>query len=247
MAPRSPVTVKSYKTEDLIPDDEHIREKYKNYDRIAFLGPNTIDHFSRFSELPIYKAQLKQFPFQIGEKKCSMYKTVFEKLFKLNPRLEKKFQKLAAKAKPTKDHKLICAQIRTGPNPSIPNDTGGTRTAKNDIVKFWSFLKSNIIRNKTTVFVTGDSDEVQKTARDTFGQIFMEVEGEITHTSRSKFDKACSGMDKVILDFHMLALCDVAMVSRSGFGWLTQCMNKNKDAIVYRMNNTGDVHIWDDR
>ncbi|CAH1776268.1 unnamed protein product [Owenia fusiformis] len=238
-------SVNSIKAENLIPDDEHISEKYKKYNRLAFLGPNNINHFSRFSELPMYEAQLKQFPFKL--RKCSMYKTVFEKLFKLTPRLDKKFQELAAKAKPTKDHKLICAQIRTGPNPSIPRDFGGTRTSEKDIEKFWTFLESNITRDKTTVFVTSDSNEIQKTAREKFNETFLETDGNITHTDRNRYVEACSGMDKVILDFHMLALCDIAMVSRSSFGWLSQCMNKNKDAVIYRMRDGGDVYHWTDR
>ena len=121
-------------------------------------------------------------------------------------------------AKPTKNTKLICAQVRVG-------DAGGIRFMERGNLKiYWNYMRTNFIKNLTDyrIFLTTDTQDIVSEAVKEFGNEFVVTnEGPINHLDFfRKLKLNDEKLDKTFLDFHSLQNCNMAIISESGFGKL---------------------------
>lgn len=163
----------------------------------------------------------------------------FNKLFKLNFRIQPLFDIYLKKVKPRRSTKLICAQVRIGgKRPNVNNDLV---FAPRSYSKFyWDYIKNNFLKrvNDYKIFVTADMKSVEDEAVKVFDNKNIEIiEGLSTHMDSERKMKDCTRYDKVVMDFFMLGHCDMAVVSNSGFGIFGVLRNKylinSQDFVVF--------------
>ncbi|CAH1782519.1 unnamed protein product, partial [Owenia fusiformis] len=148
----------------------------------------------------------------------TIFRETYNHLFKLQPNMQRALATFMARARPNKDIQLVCAQIRMGHNPSVPQDET-KRNKKEWLPLLWDFLSLYNISRKYKLFVTTDSQEVREQSQRLFPDVLHDTEGRITHIDRyDNQSEACKGMEKTILDFTILSKCDILVVSRSNFG-----------------------------
>lgn len=147
----------------------------------------------------------------------------FNKLFKLHPSIQSKFNVYLIKAKLSRSTKLICTQVRIGgarPNVAFDRDI----TPRNFSVYYWDFIRERFLKKignqDYRIFVTADMESVEKEAMDVFGkEKVIVIDGVSAHVDReSGFKENCTRFEKIAMDFYMLGHCDMALVSDSGFG-----------------------------
>ena len=103
------------------------------------------------------------------------FKYLYDQLFKLTPKLEKKYQEFLKKAKPTNESILICAQIRIGGYKHFYYRHYFDLRSQNieNSKRYWNIIKEkflpNIIQNKFKIFITTDNEFVHNEALKEFG------------------------------------------------------------------------------
>lgn len=149
----------------------------------------------------------------------------YEKLFKLNPMLEKRYQLLLKQAKQFKNSKLICVQIRIGGKNDNFNDR--TFAKNNDSILFWDFLRKKfsiqISQNNYKIFLTTDKAYIKTEALQYFpNNKILFLNDSSFHLDKDFADnnENFNAAEDIILDFHMLQNCDYGVVSHSSFGLL---------------------------
>ncbi|KAK6174406.1 hypothetical protein SNE40_017690 [Patella caerulea] len=230
----NPDTLKDRSSKRIIAIDGYsgrLREKLKTMDLnkeykedVLYFSLNL--EFVRFiKENKLYKKQLGWMDqLSVSE----VYKIVWERLFRLKPELQKQlepFQQLK-----TKGLKLVGAQIRMGRNPSVPSDSEVRNNIAN-IQILWNFYKKFNDSSKYRIFITTDSENVRQKAKQLFPGVFMDIAGKIVHVERSRGSDVCEGFKKVILDQVVLSLCDVLVVSKSGFGRIGAFFRQNENSL----------------
>lgn len=178
-----------------------------------------------------------------------LFKEWYEKLFKLTPILQIKYNSFLNESKPSNLTKIICAQVRIGgKRPHVKFDH-----VYNDIKVtqlFWNFIRENFIKtlghNDYKIFITTDTESVENEAIQEFGndRIFK-IPGLFTHIDRESFlGDDCSRVEKTLLDFHFMQNCDMGVISDSGFGKLG-LWNRNepiKDLYIFNNNEFKKVN-----
>ena len=148
-----------------------------------------------------------------------MFQKWYNRLFKLNKKLEIRYQKFLSKINTNKNSKLICAQVRIGSKRKFVDFDEPFTDVKNTM-KYWNFIRKYFIKNNQNfkVFLTTDTKKVEKEAFQYFGKNKLIInEGPSVHLDR---EKSCTNTDRIFLDFHCLQNCDMAVISESGFGKL---------------------------
>lgn len=173
------------------------------------------------------------------------YNKWFNKLFKLNPAIEKKFNAYLKRAKPTPSTNLICAQIRIGDSPLLGASYNHIIIPYNLSVFFWKFIKQNYIKHSKDyrIFITTDTESVMKEAYQHFeDNRIVFIDGKPRHVDfEPNTMNNCSSIEKVVMDFYMLGHCDMGIVSRSGFGMYGVARNRipdNNFSVI--INNSSD-------
>lgn len=178
------------------------------------------DYFHQLSENLFYRKKFKSYgimtKYQI--KLETLFPLFYEILFRPVETIENEIFNYKIKQKRSK---LICAQIRTGQNPTIPDDKylPGRRNISESI---FSFIDANYADKTTEIFLTTDNQNVFEEAKRRYGIRLLYVEGEITHLDRSENtnQKVCREQKKLLTDFHLLGeFCNVSIISNSGFGF----------------------------
>ena len=163
----------------------------------------------------------------------SIFRIIYNKLFKLTPKLEKTFNSYKILAKPDKESKLFCAQIRIGV-------VAGDRkfTERNNTKLFWNFIRHNIIKNEDNykLFVTTDTESVAEEAITEFGEDnVLIIHGLYNHLDVGPTSKeTCKTYHKTVLDMHAFQLCDKVVVSRGGYGLMGNFLRKDPFNEFYR-------------
>lgn len=114
-------------------------------------------------------------------------------------------------------------------------------TPRNFSSYYWDFVKENFIKQKLKnnfnykIFVTADTESVEKEAIEVFGlEKVVIIDGISAHVDREYgFKDNCSRFKKIIMDFYMLGYCDMALVSESGFGICGILRNRIPDNDFY--------------
>ncbi|XP_005100706.3 uncharacterized protein LOC101857650 [Aplysia californica] len=113
---------------------------------------------------------------------------------------------------------LICAHVRVGKNPTIPMDEDFDTFSLDDLPTLRNFLQSKDVRGDARFFVATDYDFVRQQFQTFFGTKLVEYGGKIMHIDRQRNQAdACGGFEVALLDQLILSMCDVLVVSRSGF------------------------------
>lgn len=133
---------------------------------------------------------------------------------------------------------------------------GGTRpnvfydeeqTPRNFSTFYWKFIGEKLIANLTSkyrIFVTADTEAVEKEAIEQFGtEKVIVIPGISAHVDRESNQKEnCSRYEKIVMDFWMLSYCDKALISDSGFGVFgilqTKIPTKDFYLLTTRVNRT---------
>ncbi|CAF1247205.1 unnamed protein product [Didymodactylos carnosus] len=232
---RDPITHKSHKlTLKAIMTTDNIKKSYlKNVSKI--IQNSTINQI--WSEDIIYMSTNKNYFHEMSEnlryrKKFKTYgiltkydiklETLFPLFYELlfQP-VERVKQQIEQYINMRKNRTLICAQLRKGQNPTLVNDKVllGRRNITEIIFNFIdNYIKTNDTIIDYKIFVTTDSDAVQKEAKRRYTHHLIHTQGTITHLDRSNTDEACREQDKLLVDFHLLGECDLSIISNSGFG-----------------------------
>lgn len=154
-----------------------------------------------------------------------MYGIFFNKLFRLEPKIQSKLDWYLKKAKPNPDTSMICIQVRIGgARPNVGYDR--EITPRNFSVFYWQHVRekflSQINNSRYHVFVTADTESVEREAMKEFGTDKVTVIGGISSHVDREYDmrEDCTRYEKIVLDYWMLGFCDMALVSDSGFGIL---------------------------
>ncbi|CAH1776579.1 unnamed protein product, partial [Owenia fusiformis] len=197
---------------------EPIFGKGKNFPEPVVVIETNQGWTTKFHEEP-YKSMLWNQGFNISHFTADeMFSSMYNHLFKLQLNLLKLLDEFIARAKSKPNVKLVCAQIRSGLNPSIPEESR-IRNKDEWFPVLWDFLSLYNDSSKYSLFVTTDSQQIRENSQKLFPDIILDTDGDITHIDRFRNKtKACEGMEKTILDFSILANCDIIIVSRSNFG-----------------------------
>ena len=159
----------------------------------------------------------------------------YNELFKLEPKMQKKYNQIKTTNLNEKETQLFCAQIRIGGKRE--NVVSDLQFNNRNVTKlFWNFIKENFIKSSTTLeqnwklFVTSDIEEAELEAVEEFGNDkVIRIKGLNTHVGReSKLGNNCSRIEKPILDFHFLQNCDKAVVSKGSYFGLIGLYNRKK-------------------
>jgi hypothetical protein len=172
------------------------------------------------------------------------FRYIYNHLFKLTPHLEKKYQEFLAKAKPTNDSVLICAQVRIGGYKHFyyRNYFDLNSQKVENSKRYWNIIKEkllpNINHNNFKIFITTDNQLVHDDALKEFGSDKIVYHpGPFNHVDYIENTKDdCTNSEKAILDFHSLQNCDMAVISRSQFGRIGLWNRKNPLKEVYAYN-----------
>ncbi|KAK7094145.1 uncharacterized protein [Littorina saxatilis] len=155
-----------------------------------------------------------------------IYRNILNQLFNLAPPLQAQVNAALNKGR-TSDNTgrpplLVCAQIRTGRNPSMPKDST-IRVTSLLLPKIWDFMKKEASgfskQSAVSFFVSSDSEQILEEARKVFGKDLLQVGGRIVHVDQPLAqDDVCPGMRRVLVDMHVLTSCHVLLLTRSGVG-----------------------------
>ncbi|CAF0716888.1 unnamed protein product [Adineta steineri] len=178
------------------------------------------DYFYQLSNNIFYRKKFKSYGImtKYNIKLEILFPLFYEILFRPVQKIQQHILKYKFKQK---THQIICAQIRTGKNPTIPDDKllPGRQNISETI---FSFIDSNLTNENSNIFLTTDNQQVYNEAQQRYGSRLLYVSGEITHLDRSINinQKVCREQDKLLTDFHLLGeLCDISIISNSGFGF----------------------------
>lgn len=177
-----------------------------------------------FNKNQFIKSKLEELNYDLKTFKYENYiADWFNKLFKLNPLLETKYQDYLKQAKENPEDKLICAQIRIGgPRPLVKDDL--YFIPRNNTFKFWSHINKTFIprvaANATyKIFVTTDTEAIEDEAKNLYGNKLFQTKGLFVHFDRDGMHQDCSRFEKVVLDFFLFKNCDMTIISRkSSYG-----------------------------
>ncbi|XP_053406280.1 uncharacterized protein LOC123529365 [Mercenaria mercenaria] len=128
---------------------------------------------------------------------------------------------------------LVCSHIRTGKNPSIPEDNV-FRTKPDETIIF-NFLKKYIASSQYVLYLATDSDSVrQKFIKMFENSIKMNIT--LVHIDRlgkyKMFQKqACEGLKFAVVEQYILSACDILILTKSGFGKTAAYMRGKSDQL----------------
>ena len=172
-------------------------------------------------------------------KMVNIFRTIYNRLFKLSPKLDEKFKAFKKLAKPNKNAKLFCAQLRIGGHNEFHNYSDRAFTERNNSRLFWDFIRKNIISNEVNykIFITTDTKSVAEEAFKEFGKDKIVINfGDYIHLDVAFINKKykCEAYEKTFLDFHTFQICDKAVISRGGYGLMANFLREDPLKELYR-------------
>ena len=183
---------------------------------------SNVPYWIAFANVPHYRNILQKHGFSDFSGR-GIFKKAFYDLFTWSPDFKAELARLRNAERP-----LICAQIRLGGNSKSMTFDPPRRNMTSVMKQFEALANTKRTFPASRIFITTDSEEVRELGYKIFGSSYLETPGEITHTDRSRSDRACAGMKKVVLDFYILTECDNLQVSWSGYGILASYLNRNQ-------------------
>ena len=218
----------------------NLKEFYSNVNLLVMYINH--DYIKPMSENKYLRNRLVQLGFEENIERFKMpfiFRTVYNRLFKLTKELQEKFDNFKAKAKPNANDKLFCVQVRIGgARPFVDNDKQFTE--RENSLLFWEFVRKNLTKNESNykLFITSDTESVVHEALHEFGnETVVYIDGLYTHIDKEPdLDDNCDRVEKTILDLHAFQLCDKVVISRGGFGLTGNFLRDDPFKDLYRFN-----------
>ncbi|KAK3084644.1 hypothetical protein FSP39_016768 [Pinctada imbricata] len=172
-------------------------------------------------------------PWTVQLPRADVYKLILSSLLKPTSDFKQTIQQFYRDQ--VQGRSLICAHIRWGRNPTIPNDgtTGLNSTHVDTVLEFLSRYKNDSYR----IFVATDSNEILSKADKVLGRYRVEMPGPITHMDLTRGDNQCIGQRKSLLEHRILSQCDTVVLTRSGFGITAAYMRRNSQNLYCLYNH----------
>ncbi|XP_069142175.1 uncharacterized protein [Argopecten irradians] len=156
---------------------------------------------------------------------ADMYQQLFNLLFKPAPVLIQALRDHNSKQRTRP--KLACAHVRLGGTKFMADDKREDRP----LGVLWKYF-DQLNKTEYDMFVASDTKMVKELARRRFPRNIIDTPGTVTHIDNPDNDHPCEGFLKQLLDFYILANCDILIITRSGFGMLAAYV-REVDAGLY--------------
>jgi len=200
------------------------------------------DYYYNLKENPNYQLTFKK---QVRNRpRPILFADLWQAIFKFNKRVIRKFSKSLKIAHPTKQHKLVCAHVRFGRNPTIPTD-GDVRNTLSSITPLWSYLEKYSDPSKYRLFVASDWQAFRDKVKDIYKNVTTDIDGQIVHIDKistksniTNAEEQCNGFEKVIADQHVLSQCDILLLTYSVFGKAAAYLRRSNNDLFLMENNT---------
>ena len=143
---------------------------------------------------------------------------------------------------------LICSHIRTGINPTMPHDTPKTRSIVPNVKFIFDWLKAYDDLTKYIIYIATDSDDVKKVAKTKLSNT-LTIDLPIVHVDLVRSDQkniACLGMFATLLEQHILAKCNVLLLTASNFGAMAAYMGGDQQKVFryhHKMHYIMEVNL----
>lgn len=202
---------------------------------------NNYDYFYALKSNPYYK---KIFHQKVRKRpRPIFFADIWQGLFIMNKHVVRRFSPTLTQARPSKRHKLVCAHIRFGRNPTMPSD-GNVRNTLSTIKPFWGFVEKYSNPDLYRLFVASDWQEFRSNVSKRFKDVTVDVEGDVIHIDKVQqsekyknksdhllpsHDDICSGFEKVIADQYILSQCDILLLTYSVFGKAAAYLRRSND------------------
>lgn len=215
-------------------------------DEIFIVFKNNLDWLEPLSKNKIVIDRLKFLNIDPNEFKLPIiFQKWYNKLFKLNKKLDFLYKKFLSKINTNKNGKIICAELKI-------SNKRDSFTDKKNTIKYWDLIRKNFVKDDQNykLFLITDAKKIEIEAIKYFGKNKVVTnEGLNVHLER---ENTCKNTDKTFLDFHSLQKCDMAIFSENGFAklgllnrdepssYLVMFSKKQKFIII---NNTVELEI----
>ena len=165
-----------------------------------------------------------------GQTVDEVFSAILRHLFKLNRKMDNLIRVFLERARPDKNKsKLVCAHIRMGRNPTIPEDTE-VRNTPEAVKAVWKFIRTNLTCEHCKLFFASDSRRMKLKAKHEFPDEIVDIPGEVNHIERgNKNGNSCAAMAKLVIDQHILSHCDSLLISHSGFGIIAAYLRRKRE------------------
>ncbi|GFS17676.1 hypothetical protein ElyMa_004988500 [Elysia marginata] len=212
--------------------DRDFNELYPQ--QVVYLKTNQ-DYYRRLEKNPFYQDTIRKWT-GLAEKK-SRFQWAWKDMMRPSPRLLAQLERVLGstflvrrrRLAPNKGYmvhsmndmansSLICAHVRFGKNPSFPNDNERFMFSLTDLPLLFKFMLSKDTFKTARFYLASDYQLVKDKAKEYFTDRVLDVGVTVTHIDRQREgNNACNGFESALLDQQILSLCDVLVVSRSGF------------------------------
>lgn len=223
-------------------DSKDILEEYSNIDLI--IVHSNYDIVTGLSKNKNLQMKLQSLGYsQQNFKIAFQFKKWFDHLFKLTKKYKRIFDQKRKLMKPKKNSKLICIQIRIG-DKKMP-----IKIEKKIAQKFWDFINWSFLKEKKTkqnfsLYITADREYLKNDGKNILNldKIFF-MKNTSIHFAKHNIN--CSLVQNVIFEFYMLKICDIGIVSHSGFGILALWNRENpfENLYVFTPKNQTQLQI----
>lgn len=231
------------RTKILFSNETEILEKYSDYN--LWIITSNAEYMKGFSKNPNLKKRIESLGYDQSKFKMAFqFKNWFDSLFKLKDEFLTRYNYNKKLMKPNESVKLVCTQIRLG------DRVKANEIEQKVISKFWNFINQTFIGTNTTndfkysIYVTSDRENVKIKTKEYFKNFSVFYAKDSSHhVTFTSYKNACKKIQNAIFDFYMMNVCDIGVVSHSGFGILSLWNRKNpfQDLYVYTNRNQSDL------
>ena len=221
-------------------ESTNLTEKFKLNKKYHFFSGN-LQFIINLKNNTMYKDQIS---WMKDLNRADIYAAIYTRLFRLSDRLQSTLNHVLDQALPTRQHRLICVHVRLG-EAAIQSDP--IRMSIEKLPKVWAWIENQTRSDLDKVFVTSDSHKVVELAyNQTFGDRVISFPGAVIHSDKYKEARLrnktllCSGMERMILEYHTLMNCDILVKGHSGLSALAS-MVRGTNQGLYCLQKTGDI------
>ena len=238
--------------------DQDLNELYPQ--QVIYLKTNQ-DYYWRLQKNPFYRDVIRSWT-GLADKK-SRFQWAWKDLMRPSPRLLAQLERVLGseflvrrkRLGPNKGYRvqsmnnlanntLICAHVRFGKNPSFPNDTERRLFSLADLPALFNFMLSRDSFKNARFYLASDYQLIKDKAEEFFSGKLLNIGLTVMHIDRQRAgDNACDGFESALIDQQILSLCDVLVVSRSGFSIHASFMAPAKQQVF--MMAEGNIQPFD--
>ena len=198
-----------------------------------------LDYVTGMMKSTVYKNELS---WMKGLSRAEVFAAIYQHLFKLHPRLQAILDKFLYNTLPTPKHRLVCIHIRLGREANWGD--WKIRNSLSNLPKIWSWVANHTMSEHDRLFLMSDSNTVISSAyNQTFADKLVTVPGPIVHINkfdRKNMTRVCDGVEKLILEHHVVMNCDVFVRGISGLSDIAAAV-RGSDTGLYCLLADGTI------